>query len=201
VSVPRRTRPTPRGRLPRPALRPPTSPRWTLAASWTLAALLLVACGGGASEDPRPPGVGAAFFSAQSVGIEEVTVAVPLGPGTTGEGRCDEAAELPGGRTVLALRWTSDGELLRRVNLTLDAAGEPDSYSDLRGGMTNIGTTGTDVPGTTITLTFPTRVAIVRNQGAGQRSGFRVPFDDALHAGALDRPADRVAEVRERCGG
>lgn len=201
MSVARRTRPTRRGRLPRPALYPPTSPWWTRAASCTLAGLLLAACGGGGSEDPRPPGVGSAFFSAQSVGIEEVTVAVPLGPGTTGEGRCDEPAELPGGRTVLALRWMSESEVLRRVNLTLNAAGEPDSYSDLRGGMTNIRTTGTDVPGTTITLTFPTRVAVVRNQGARQRSGFRVPFDDALHAGALDRPADRIAEVRERCGG
>jgi len=181
------------------ALEPVALPLMVMAC--LLAALSYAACGGGAGDERRPPGVGAAFFAAQTVGIEEVTVAVPLSPETSGEGRCDEPVELPGGESVLALRWTDDGEVLRRVNLRLDSAGEPGSYSDLRGGMTNVGTMGTDVPGTTITLTFPTRLALVRNQGVGERKSFRVPFEDALHSGALDRPADRITELRERCGG
>jgi len=67
--------------------------------------------------------------------------------------------------------------------------------------MTNLRTMGTEVPGTTISLIFPTRLALVRNQGAGERRSLRVSFEDALHSDALDRPADRISEVRERCRG
>lgn len=133
--------------------------------------------------------------------VDEVVLAVPAGDMRGSTGQCDNAFATEGS-IFLRMRWSDDdGGLLRSLSARFDEDGRVASYSDLRGGVTNVRTVGRSEPGTAILLSFDSRTALVRNQGGEGEQGYLVPFEEALEVWQLDVPRHWLEELRDRCAG
>lgn len=161
----------------------------------TVGVLALMACGG--------PHVESAVRAtpAPRSSVASLALAVP-DEAIEGEPRCDDRVRrlFEGQGVNLSLVWGKPGQQTRRVTARFDEDGRPVSYSDTRGGLTNLRTLGEPVPGTLIALDWRTPVALVENQDStGARSAVRVDFEEALVSETLGRPSEVMEKLWEMC--
>ena len=159
-----------------------------------LAFLMGVLLAGCSVTSPRP--------SAGPVPLEYGSASsfTPLVGVTSAPSSCVEPADAPldPGAQALALHYPGPPE--RQVTVTLNPAGEPTRYIDVRGDLTQARSPALDR--TTIGLYLEQGYAVLSNrQGAREPTILEVPLEEVLTSSSLGNPTAAMLEVLEACGG
>jgi len=124
----------------------------------------------------------------------------PLVNATSAPSSCAEPADAPiqPGARALALHYPGPPE--RQVTVTLNPAGEPTRYVDVRGDLAHPRSSALDR--TTIGLYLEQGYAVLSNrQGTQEPTMLEVPLEEVLTSSSLGNPTATMLQVLEACSG